>query len=239
MPILASHHDKGLNAMSIPRQLLTLPWLLPLPVLATGIELDFIGPELTGVYQVYDGKAQGELVGMLQQLGSQAGIQWRYRLATPARVEVTLGSQQNVCSLHLQSRRQRSDYQVIGILGEHAIVAYSGMHDRIGLDELAQLPASQRLGFGSGLKSLLQRQGLNVIEHPSLATAVQLVGLGRARVLLTTQISMYSLQPAPLLRRIGTLGKADNVLACSRQLPPGVAARLRQALSRLLIPFTL
>jgi hypothetical protein len=89
------------------------------------------------------------------------------------------------------------------------------------------------------LKALLQRQGLNVIEHPSLATAVQLVGLGRARVLLTTQISMYSLQPAPLLRRIGTLGKADNVLACSRQLPPGVAARLRQALSRLLIPFTL
>ncbi len=35
MPILASHHDKGLNAMSIPRQFLTLPWLLPLFVLQT------------------------------------------------------------------------------------------------------------------------------------------------------------------------------------------------------------
>lgn len=225
--------------MSIPRLLLALPWLLPLPALAADIALDFIGPELAGVYQVNGDQAQGELVNIMQQLGKEAGIRWYYRLATPARVEVTLGSQQNVCSLHLQSRRQVSDYQVIGKLGEHAIVAYSGLHDSIGLDELAQLPASQRLGFGSGLKALLQRQGLNVIEHPSLATAVQLVGLGRARVLLTTQISMYSLQPAPLLRRIGTLGKADNVLACSRQLPPGVAAQLRLALGRLLIPFTL
>lgn len=225
--------------MSILRLIALLACLQPARGLAAVTELDFIGPALAGVYQVQDGQASGELVAMLQQLGSQAGIHWRYRLATPARVEVTLGSQQNVCSLHLQHRRQRVDYQVMGVLGEHAIVAYSGLHDSIGVDELAQLPVSQRLGFGSGLKALLQQQGLEVIEHPSLATAVQLVGIGRARVLLTTQISMYSLQPAPLLRRIGTLGKADNVLACSRQLPPGVAPRLRQALARLLIPFTL
>lgn len=207
---------------------------------ATTGELAFIGPALAGVYQIQDGQAQGELVGILQQLGSLAGIHWRYQLATPARVEVTLAGPASVCSLHLQSPHQPGDYQILGLLGQHAIVAYSGLHDSIALHELARLPDVQRLGFGTGLKTLLQTQyRLDVIEHPSLATAVQLVTLGRARVLITTQISMYSLQPAPLLRRIGTLGKADNVLACSRQLPPALASRLRQGLHQLLIPFTL
>jgi hypothetical protein len=165
---------------------------------------------------------------------------WHYLHASPARVGLTLSSQPDVCSLHLQSPQQPGDYQVMAVLGHHAIVAYSGINDPISLPELAQLQPSERLGFGTGLKALLEKQRkLAITEHPSLGTAVQLVALGRARVLLTTQISMYSLQPAPLLRRVGTVAQADSVLACSRQLPAGVAPRLRQVLGKLLIPFAL
>lgn len=223
--------------MSVRRNCLAL---LCLPALGHATTLAFIGPELAGVYQIRNGQAHGELVTLLNQLGKQAGIEWEYRHASPARVELTLQSQPKVCSLLLQGKRQGGNYQVMSGLGRHAIVAYSALHDTLTLSDLDNLPVSQRLGFGTGLKGLLLRQKrLNITEHPSLATAVQLVSLGRARVLLTTQIGMYSLQPTPLLRRVGTVVEADNVLACSSQLPPGVAQGLRKALRNWLIPFAL
>lgn len=184
------------------------------------------------VQQRPDGRAEGLVPELTEELFRRAGITYRLNFQPLQRALHQVRQQEQSCVLLVERQQEREPlFAWVGPLLVSRLGLYAKADDDLALDSLEQARGLRILSHqGSGAGEYLQTAGLEVIYSNKESLNLSMLQRSRARLWATSSAVATSLSARPPPREVLPFLTLMEDIACHPGIDPALLQRLQQAL---------